>query len=48
MNGSKVLSERMNGELKHESSSGEKPAGLYFVKIISKDYIETIKLIKTR
>ncbi|MCX6305637.1 MAG: T9SS type A sorting domain-containing protein [Bacteroidetes bacterium] len=48
MNGIMVLSERMNEDLKHEFSFVEIPAGLYFVKIISNDYIETIKLIKTR
>ena len=48
MNGRRVLTGMMTGEQKHEFSFTEIPAGLYFVKIIADDSIETIKLIKTR
>ena len=46
MNGHKVLTETMTGEQKHEFSFTEIPAGLYFVKIIADDNVETIKLVK--
>ena len=39
---------RMIGEQRHEFQFSNIPAGLYFVKIVADDYVETIKLIKTR
>ena len=48
MSGEKVLTERMIGEKKHEFRFSEIPAGLYFVKVVADDYVETIKLVKTR
>ena len=46
--GKKVLTGEMTGERKHNFSLGGIPAGMYFVKVESSDYIETIKLIKGR
>ncbi|MEI7726598.1 MAG: choice-of-anchor Q domain-containing protein [Bacteroidota bacterium] len=46
--GEKVMTDRMIGEKKHEFLFSEVPVGLYFVKVVADDYIETIKLIKTR
>ena len=48
MNGEKIMTERMIGEQRHEFQFSDIPAGLYFVKIVADDYVETIKLIKTR
>ncbi|MFZ4520577.1 MAG: T9SS type A sorting domain-containing protein [Bacteroidales bacterium] len=48
MNGEKVLSEVMIGEKSHEFNFSGIPVGLYFVKVVADDYVETIKLIKTR
>ena len=46
MQGNKVLTERMNGEKKQEFSVSGFPAGLYFVKIMAGEDVETVKLIK--
>ncbi|MCX6305638.1 MAG: T9SS type A sorting domain-containing protein [Bacteroidetes bacterium] len=48
MQGKKVLSEGMTGVRKHEFNISEKPAGLYFIRIVSSNDTETIKLVKTR
>ena len=48
MRGEKILAATLTGEKKHDFGFSEFPAGLYFVKVISGEYIETIKLIKTR
>ena len=48
MNGEKVMTEQMIGEKSHEFRFASIPAGLYFVKVVAEDYVETIKLIKTR
>ena len=48
MNGEMVLSDRMTGEKIHEFRFSDVPVGLYFVKIVADDYVETIKLVKTR
>ncbi len=48
MNGEKIMTERMIGEQRHEFQFSSIPVGLYFVKIVADDYVETIKLIKTR
>ena len=48
MNGEKIMTERMIGEQRHEFQFSDIPVGLYFVKIVADDYVETIKLIKTR
>ncbi|MCX6303728.1 MAG: T9SS type A sorting domain-containing protein [Bacteroidetes bacterium] len=46
--GAKVMTERMAGEKMHEFGFTEMPTGLYFIKVIADDYVETIKLVKTR
>ncbi len=48
MNGNRIMTESMTGEKKHEFGFSNIPAGLYFVKIIADDTVETIKLVKTR
>jgi hypothetical protein len=48
MRGEKVLSGELAGEKKHEFSISGFPVGLYFVKVVSGKYVETIKVIKTR
>jgi hypothetical protein len=48
MNGKKVMTENIVGEKKHEFNFSDLPVGLYFVKIVADEYVETIKLIKSR
>jgi len=48
MRGEKVITERMIGDKSHEFRFSTVPDGLYFVKVVADDYVETIKLIKTR
>ena len=47
MNGERVLTENMIGA-KHEFRFSTMPVGLYFVKVVADEYVETIKLVKTR
>ena len=48
MRGDRILSQEIIGERKHEFLFSDVPTGLYFVKVIAGDYVETIKLIKSR
>jgi hypothetical protein len=48
MRGERMLTEKIVGEKKHEFMFSDVPAGLYFVKIIAGDHVETIKLIKNQ
>jgi hypothetical protein len=48
MNGDKVSTTTMVGEKKHDFSLSTLPTGLYFVKVVADDYVETIKLVITR
>jgi hypothetical protein len=48
MQGERVMSEQMIGAQSHDILLSYMNSGLYFVKIIAGDYIETIKLVKTR
>ncbi|MCX6269406.1 MAG: T9SS type A sorting domain-containing protein [Bacteroidetes bacterium] len=48
MSGEKVMTEQMVGEKKHEFRFSDIPVGLYFVRVVADNYVETIKLIKTR
>jgi hypothetical protein len=48
MSGEKVLADGMIGETKHEFRITDMPAGLYFVKVVADDYVETIKLVKVK
>ena len=44
--GDKILSTSINGERKHEFSLSDKPVGVYFIRVISEDKAETVKIIK--
>ncbi|MEI6435786.1 MAG: carboxypeptidase regulatory-like domain-containing protein [Bacteroidota bacterium] len=48
MRGEMVLSETLSGESGHEFSLSDKPAGIYFIKVVAGDNVLTSKLIKTR
>ena len=48
MSGQQVRTENMIGLKKHEFRFADMPDGLYFVKVIADDHVETIKLVKTR
>jgi hypothetical protein len=48
MQGDKVLTGTMTGENRLEFRSAGLASGIYFVRIIAGDYVETIKLVKTR
>ena len=48
MRGEKILSESLSGETAHEFSLADKPAGVYFIKVVAGETIFTSKLIKTR
>jgi uncharacterized protein (DUF2141 family) len=48
MSGSRIMTGQMIGEKKTEFVTSALPTGIYFVKIVADDYVETIKLIKTR
>jgi hypothetical protein len=48
MNGTRVMTGMMIGEKSHEMDSSSLPAGIYFVKLVAENHIETIKLIRTR
>ncbi len=47
MRGEVVMTTLMAGERKHEFEFFNAPAGLYVVKVLSDDYVEIIKLIKS-
>jgi len=44
--GEKVLTKLLNGQYKHEFSLSDRPVGVYFVRVISGDKAETVKIIK--
>ena len=46
MTGEKVLTSKMTDERKHQFSLSDVPFGIYFVKIVAGDVVETTKLIK--
>jgi hypothetical protein len=48
MRGERMLTEEIIGQRKHEVMFNDVPTGLYFVKVIAGDYVETIKLVKSR
>ena len=48
MNGKVMMTASMIGEKQHEFNVHDLPAGLYFVKILTERYVETIKLVKTK
>jgi uncharacterized protein (TIGR02145 family) len=44
--GEKLLSTKLNGERKHEFSLLDKPVGIYFIRVITGDKAETMKIVK--
>ncbi len=44
--GEKVLSTVLSGDRKHEFSLSGKPVGIYFIRVVSGDKAETVKIIK--
>jgi len=44
--GELVLSKVLSGERKHEFSLSDRPVGIYFIRVISGDKAETVKIIK--
>ncbi|MCX6267335.1 MAG: alpha/beta hydrolase fold domain-containing protein [Bacteroidetes bacterium] len=46
MHGEKTFSEDLTGERKHNFSLSEHPAGIYFIRVIAGENVETIKIIK--
>ncbi len=48
MQGETVLTSQLTGENKHEVVTSSLFPGLYFVKVVAGDYVETIKLIRKR
>ena len=48
LRGDRVLTTELQGERKHEFSLSQMPVGLYFIKVIAEDDVETLKLVKTR
>jgi hypothetical protein len=48
MNGLKILSKPVIPGVNHEFNIAGMPAGLYVVKVVADDFVETIKLVRTR
>lgn len=48
MSGGRILTDLIVGEKKHDFATSSLPAGVYFVKVAADDYVETVKLIKTK
>jgi hypothetical protein len=48
MRGERLMTREMVGEKKHEFWTSDLPHGLYFVKIVADEYVETFKLVKIR
>ncbi|MEI7981722.1 MAG: FISUMP domain-containing protein [Bacteroidota bacterium] len=46
MRGERILSEVLKGERKYEFSLSDSPIGVYFIRVITGDKIETVKIIK--
>ncbi|MCX6276663.1 MAG: PKD domain-containing protein [Bacteroidetes bacterium] len=44
--GEKVMTENLNGELKHEFNLTGLPIGIYFIRIVNGDKVETAKIIR--
>jgi hypothetical protein len=44
--GEKVLTKLLDGQYKHEFSLSDRPIGVYFIRVISGDKAETVKIIK--
>ena len=48
MQGARIIDEVIIGQKKHEFMFNDVPGGIYFVKVIAGDHVETIKLVKNR
>ncbi len=48
MRGERLMTGEMQGEKKHEFYVSDLPHGLYFVKVVADEYVETFKLIKVK
>jgi hypothetical protein len=48
MRGERLMTEKIVGERKHEFWLPDLPHGLYYVKVVADDHLETFKLVKTR
>ena len=46
MNGVKVKTEVLHGELKHQCSGADLMPGIYFIRLYTENQVETVKLIK--
>jgi len=46
MRGEKILTEQFYGAQKHEFSLSDKPVGIYFIRVITGDRVETGKIVK--
>ncbi|MEI7980021.1 MAG: T9SS type A sorting domain-containing protein, partial [Bacteroidota bacterium] len=44
--GEKVLTATLNGKRMHEISLSDKPTGVYFIRVVTGDKAETLKIIK--
>jgi hypothetical protein len=44
--GEKILSEILNEEYKHEFSLGDRPSGVYFIRVTTGNRVEAAKIIK--
>ncbi|MEI7982814.1 MAG: T9SS type A sorting domain-containing protein, partial [Bacteroidota bacterium] len=44
--GEKVLTTILNTERKHEFSLSDGPSGVYFIRVVTSDKTETLKIIK--
>ena len=44
--GEKILTAILTGEHKHEFSLSDRPSGVYFIRVITGDKSETLKVIK--
>jgi hypothetical protein len=44
--GQRVFSEILNGEARHEFSLIDRPAGMYFIRVVASEWTETMKIIK--
>ena len=44
--GEKILTETLIGERKHKFSLSDMPSGVYFIRVITGDKAETVKIVK--
>ncbi len=44
--GERIITETLIGERKHEFSLSDRPSGVYFIRVITDDKSETLKIIK--